>query len=363
MGEDVDQDNKQQNPEEEPTTEENQPTEEQQSQDSAQPEEESSTESNEPENSAAEQPDDAAEEDAPVEADDNDNHSSEEENTPEGEPEKTEESIDSSSEDEPEPTEPIAEEEQSHEVEPVPGLEEPSTETESEQQPAEPEAPGNTEEAEDELIAGMPPDTMVEAEKTDTDVAAMEAEGSHEEHTISTDSNSHHAPVVVIVALLVGLLMVAVAFMAYQSTNNESVEETASQADYENTEEVVAEREELYKVQTKLEDVTPAATATGEVSAQYYDDNAYELVANFTNLPDRANGEFFEGWLVNLATGKFVSTGAVEYTSSGLAVNNFVGAQDYQTLGYTSYVLTLEPNDDDPAPAIHILEGTLETVN
>src|SRR5680860_1267552 len=217
----------------------------------------------------------------------------------------------------------------------------------------------------EEAIADMPSGTVVEESIDEPDLPEdMPPPESLEspEHVISLDSNSHHAPVVVIVALLVALLMVAVAFMAYQSTKNESaVEDTTSQVKEDSSKSgEVVEKIMLNEAQATLKDVTTASSATGTVSAKYYDDNEYELVANFSNLPNITNGEFFEGWLVNQTTKDYLSTGAVEYTSEGQVVNNFTGAQDYQTQGYTFYVLTLEPNDNNRAPAKHILEGTLE---
>jgi hypothetical protein len=54
---------------------------------------------------------------------------------------------------------------------------------------------------------------------------------------------------------------------------------------------------------------------------------------------------------------KFISTGKIEQTQ-GMQVNTFSSSTDYSN--YDLYVLTLEPDDGDPAPADHILEGTLE---
>lgn len=75
------------------------------------------------------------------------------------------------------------------------------------------------------------------------------------------------------------------------------------------------------------------------------------------NLPQLLNGDFYEGWLVkDAAAGDFFSTGAMimEENSSKFTLN-------YQTEGdksdYRLVVITLEPDDGDPAPAAHILEG------
>lgn len=382
MGEDTDQDNKQQNPDEESAIDENQSEEESQvpapeEAEENTPEPKESVESEdaiEESDGAEEKSSDESEQDKSSDepADESVDTGEQGENeSPSEEPEVDSETNETPTEKEPQEGETKTETDESGiEDEALTSLEpeqiiEPEAELheESDKTSDETETSISTEEAEDELLAGMPPETIVEKEETETDVAAMEAEGSHAEHTISTDSNSHHAPVVVIVALLVGLLMVAVAFMAYQSTQDNSVvEDTTSQTEDQEVSET-PERVAVYEAQAKLTDVTTASLASGDAGAKYYDDGAYELVASFINLPDVTNGEFFEGWLVNPETTKFVSTGVVEYVSEGQVVNNFSATQDYQTQGYTFYVLTLEPDDDDPAPADHVLEGTLETVN
>lgn len=65
---------------------------------------------------------------------------------------------------------------------------------------------------------------------------------------------------------------------------------------------------------------------------------------------------FYEGWLI--CDGKPYSTGALEFFD-GLYENTFASLELPRC---ESYVLTLEPNDGDPSPAEHILEGRIEGV-
>ncbi|MBI4435289.1 hypothetical protein HY630_01325 [Candidatus Uhrbacteria bacterium] len=84
----------------------------------------------------------------------------------------------------------------------------------------------------------------------------------------------------------------------------------------------------------------------------------YTLVAEMGNLPDPAAGYFYEGWLVRRGEDfSLVSTGRVQKTDNGYA-HVYLSTTDLS--GYDFYVLTLEPDDANPAPAEHILEGTLK---
>lgn len=78
------------------------------------------------------------------------------------------------------------------------------------------------------------------------------------------------------------------------------------------------------------------------------------------NLPQLTNGDFYEGWLVkDPAAGDFFSTGAMVFNE-----NNGEYTLNFETKGdksdYRLVVITLEPDDGDPAPAGHILEGTFK---
>ena len=105
---------------------------------------------------------------------------------------------------------------------------------------------------------------------------------------------------------------------------------------------------------------TDAATGTesGTASATFADD-MYSLLATFEGLPELDADEFFyEGWVVRKgANMSVISSGALEQDADGNWMNVYQSETDLTDHDF--YVLTLEPNDDDPAPADHVLEGTM----
>jgi hypothetical protein len=88
-----------------------------------------------------------------------------------------------------------------------------------------------------------------------------------------------------------------------------------------------------------------------------FKNETYTLAWVFENLPKPQNDDFYEGWIIQEDPFMFVSTGKIE-SKWWMDINTFINSVDYST--YKTYVLTLEPNDWDPAPADHILEWTLE---
>lgn len=77
------------------------------------------------------------------------------------------------------------------------------------------------------------------------------------------------------------------------------------------------------------------------------------LTVDFVNLPELEEGYFYEGWLVDKDPFSFISTGATEVVN-GIEMNNYTTAASLDQ--YDRYVLTLEPDDGDPAPADHVVE-------
>ena len=59
-------------------------------------------------------------------------------------------------------------------------------------------------------------------------------------------------------------------------------------------------------------------------------------------------------WLVNKDTNSVISTGKAKYID-GKFVNTYTSTKDLSD--HKFYVLTLEPDDSNPKPADHILEG------
>ncbi len=110
-----------------------------------------------------------------------------------------------------------------------------------------------------------------------------------------------------------------------------------------------------WKLHGLLSDVT-GGTASGSANSGAKN-GAFYMEASFTSLPALSPGYFYEGWLVQSNPFHFISTGEISYDLTKPS-NIFSAKEDYGN--YTQYVLTLEPDDGDPRPAKHILEGELQ---
>lgn len=128
-----------------------------------------------------------------------------------------------------------------------------------------------------------------------------------------------------------------------------------------------AMREMVYQYTGVLTDVTGGdavgGVSTGGLAAgtanSTFDEDKYSLYVMFSNLPDPNGTDFYEGWVVRKQPLDVVSTGRVEKVD-GEYSNMYSSGEDLTD--HRFYVLTVEPDDDDPAPAGHILEGTMEVV-
>ena len=98
-----------------------------------------------------------------------------------------------------------------------------------------------------------------------------------------------------------------------------------------------------------------AQAPSGAVQANY-SDGEYQLFALFQNLAVPIGDDYYQGWLVRPEPFGFVSLGNLTYVD-GVFVQAYRSKQDLTP--YTGYVVTLEANDANPAPADHILQGTL----
>ncbi len=85
-------------------------------------------------------------------------------------------------------------------------------------------------------------------------------------------------------------------------------------------------------------------------------DGTNRIYAEFFDLPDAGSDNFYEWWIVRMKGWLSVlSTGELVMEDEGKYVNNWIS--DTNIDDHTFYVLTLEPRDNDPAPADHILEA------
>jgi len=122
------------------------------------------------------------------------------------------------------------------------------------------------------------------------------------------------------------------------------------------TEDEVDETLEInYEYYGELVDVS-GGQAAGTAQAGLTD-GLYNVLAEFDQLPQPAGTDFYEGWVVRKQPFDFISTGRAIKQGENY-FNVFSSQEDY--IDYDFYVLTLEPDDGDPAPAAHILEGTME---
>jgi hypothetical protein len=89
-------------------------------------------------------------------------------------------------------------------------------------------------------------------------------------------------------------------------------------------------------------------------------ESTYRVRATFDNLADPRGTDFYEGWVVRRAPLDVISTGKLEKID-GQYVNVFASPRDLTEHDF--YVLTIEPDDGNPAPADHVVEGVMTKKN
>jgi len=98
--------------------------------------------------------------------------------------------------------------------------------------------------------------------------------------------------------------------------------------------------------------------ANGVTQSHLFDDGYFLHTANI-NIELAEDGYFYEGWLVKGSD--VVSTGHLSnYFGDVRHAVRFESETDYTD--YTKVVITLEPDDGNPAPAVHVAEATLKHV-
>lgn len=122
-------------------------------------------------------------------------------------------------------------------------------------------------------------------------------------------------------------------------------------------------KDEMIAALVPLENVTEWKTIRGVVfndtetwsASNSTTETGNHVYAMFEYLPDAWPDNFYEGWIVRMS-------GWLSVLSTGeLIMKDGVYVNDWSTIDniddHTFYVLTLEPRDNDPAPADHVLEA------
>ena len=174
-----------------------------------------------------------------------------------------------------------------------------------------------------------------------------------------------------LVAVLGGIVilaLVAVFVFNNQSTddvdtaNSEGVETTDPTGEESDGDEETVEVEDIpaFTHSGDLEDVS-GGEGSG-IAMFIYDSGEFILNATAYDIPDLEEGYFYEGWVVREGDDfNFESTGELEPSADGSWTNIYRSDVDYTDHDF--YVLTLEPDDGDSAPAEHIVEGKLLPIN
>lgn len=96
-------------------------------------------------------------------------------------------------------------------------------------------------------------------------------------------------------------------------------------------------------------------------------EGTYQLFVQTSALPKPSGTDFYEGWVVRQEPLSVISTGRLEIDESQpsdeqTAAYLNIYANDMDLSDHLKYVLTLEPDDGDPAPATHILDGEVTII-
>jgi len=100
--------------------------------------------------------------------------------------------------------------------------------------------------------------------------------------------------------------------------------------------------------------------ANGIAQSNYYSEGTYLHTVQM-NIEQAPKDHFYEGWLVKEGEAP-ISTGPIKSRVGDVRhAMSFEITQDLRE--YTKAIITLEPDDGNPAPAAHVAEGTLQTRN
>lgn len=119
-----------------------------------------------------------------------------------------------------------------------------------------------------------------------------------------------------------------------------------------------AEMEKIKSVEYMYKgDLSPVDGGNGSGAAMAtFENDEYLMRAEINNIPDPEEGFFYEGWVVRPEPFNFISTGELK-KEGDTWVNDYMSETDFTD--HFRYVLTIEPDDNDPAPADHVVEGDM----
>lgn len=174
-------------------------------------------------------------------------------------------------------------------------------------------------------------------------------------HSVQETTQKNIALYAGIIILIIGISLIV---YANQKKSSQESQDEHTTSEIQNNSEVLTDNVPG-PTDTKVTDLyygvlhdVSENNASGTIRI-HVSDGVANLTATFENLPDLHENEFYEGWLVENPQ-HVISTGKIEQLHN-VYTNTFESRDDLTI--YSQYILTLEPNDTDPAPAKHILEG------
>ena len=165
-------------------------------------------------------------------------------------------------------------------------------------------------------------------------------------------------------ALWAILGLVVLAGIILITTNQNGRPESEDQAIMEKNDEAMMMKKEAQDVFAKAASITlsdvASSGASGTAKLAFSNGKTYHRV-EVQNLPPLSGDDFYEGWLVkNPATKDFFSTGKMTVNpQTREATLEYI--TDGDKTDYRTVVITSEPNDGNPEPDKHILEGKFAT--
>ncbi len=166
--------------------------------------------------------------------------------------------------------------------------------------------------------------------------------------------------VTIVLVIIVGIA----AYLLIGTDNSEPVSNSKTSVKEQTTKEP---EEIVYKYSGELQDATDekiirhidtGGAASGSVEV-VLKDGVYTLSATFTGLQQPSGSDFYEGWIINESTSELISVGQAAKSDDNYTISYNMG-EDYSA--YTKFVLTIEADDGESAPADHILEGIIKLV-